>query len=51
MRERKEKKEKEERSEKLHLLYRIHGDWAIGFPQRKRQSSSMRRELRVGARI
>ena len=51
MRERKEKKEEEEMSEKLHLLSRIHGDRAINFRQRKRQSSSTRRELRVGTII
>ena len=44
-------KEKEKRSEKLHLLSRIYGDWAVGFCQSKRQSSSTRRELRVGTRI
>ena len=49
--ERKEKKEEEKRSENLHLLSRFYGDWTIGFRQSKRQSSSTRRELRVGTRI
>ena len=56
--ERKEKKKKEKkrkkeekRSEKLHLISRIYEDRAIGFRWSKRQSSSTRRELRVGTRI
>ena len=49
--ERKEKKEEERMSEKLHLLSRFYGDRTIGFSRSKRQSSSMRRELRVGMRI
>ena len=49
--ERKEKKEEGKLSEKLYLLSRIYGDQAIGFRRSKRQSSSIRRELRVGTRI
>ena len=49
--EMKEKREEERRSEKLHLLSRFYGDRTIGFLRSKRQSSSMRRELRVGIRI
>ena len=37
-------------SEKLYLLSKIYGDRAIGFRRNKRQSSSTRRELRVGIR-
>ena len=48
---RKEKKEEEKMSEKLHLLSRIHGDWAMAFRRSKRQSLSTRRELHVGIRI
>ena len=38
-------------SEKLPLLSRISRYWAVGFRRSKRQSSSTRQELRVGARI
>ena len=37
--------------EKLHLLSRIYGDRVVDFRPSKRQSSSTRRELRVGTRI
>ena len=47
---RKEKKEEEKMSEKFHLLSKIYGDRAIDFSQSKRQSSSTRRELRIGIR-
>ena len=47
----KEKKEEEKRNEKLHLISRIYGDRVVGFHRSKRQSSSTRRELRVGIRI
>ena len=47
----KEKKEEEKRSEKLYILSNIYGDWTISFRQSKRQSSSMRQELRLGTRI
>ena len=51
-----EEKEKKKRqscvrgkwSEKLYLLSKIYGDQTVGFCRRKRQSSSTRRELRVG---
>ena len=49
--ERKEKKEEGKWSEKLYLLSKIYGDRVVGFRQSKRQSSSMRRKLRVGTRI
>ena len=49
--ERGEKKEEERRSERLHLLSRFYGDRAVDFRRSKRQSSSTRRELRVGTRI
>ena len=49
--ERKEKKEEEKWSEKLYVLYKIYGDRAVDFHWSKRQSSFMRRELRVGTRI
>ena len=39
------------RSEKLYILSKIYGDRAIGFHWSKRQSSSIRRVLRVGIRI
>ena len=48
---REKKKKEEKRSEKLHIFSRIHGDWAVSFLRRERQSSSMRRDLRVGTRI
>ena len=38
-------------SEKLHLISRIYEDRVFGFRWSKRQSSSTRRELRVGTRI
>ena len=52
--EEKRKKRKERRikdSEKLHLLSKIYGDRTVGFRWSKMQSSSTRRELRVGTRI
>ena len=49
--ERKEKKEEGKWSEKIYLLSKIYEDRAVGFCRSKRQSSSMRRELRVGTRI
>ena len=49
--ERKEKREEEKRSEKLHFLSRFYGDQIVDFRRSKRQSSSTRRELRVGTRI
>ena len=49
--EREEKKEEGKWSEKLYLLSKIYGDQAVGFRRSKRQSSSKRRELRVGTRI
>ena len=45
------REKKKMRSEKLHILSRFFGDRTIGFRRSKRQSSSMRRELRVGTRI
>ena len=38
-------------SEKLYLLSKIYGDRVVDFFRSKRQSSSTRRELRVGIRI
>ena len=46
-----EKKEEEKTSEKLLFLSRIQGDRTVGLHRRRRQSSSMRRELPVGTRI
>ena len=50
---RRERKKKEEGkwSEKHYLLSKIYGDWAVDFRRSKKQSSSTRRELRVGTRI
>ena len=47
----KEKREAEKMSEKLHFLSRFYGDRTVDFRRSKRQSSSTRRELRVGTRI
>ena len=46
-----ERVEEGKRSEKLYLLFKIYRDRAIVFHRSKRQSSSTRRELRVGRRI
>ena len=35
----------------LSFLFKIYGNWTIGFRQNRRQSWSMRRELRVGTKI
>ena len=49
--ERKKNKEEGKWSEKFYFLSKIYGDRAVGFRRSKRQSSSTRREFRVGTRI
>ena len=46
-----EKREEEKRREKLLILFSFPGDPAVGICRSKRQSSSSRRELRVGTGI
>ena len=44
-------REEDKRSEKLHLLSTFYGNRTVGFHWSKRQSYSMRQELRVRTRI